>query len=52
MSSGLAIASDPDKLAAGAASWLCTAHYGACRAGAFVVLNVRDDPAWLALIFC
>jgi len=50
--SGIAIASDPDRPAATAASWLCTAHYWACRAGAFVVLNVLDDPAWLALIFC
>ena len=22
------------------------------RAGGFVVLNVLDDPAWLALMFC
>ena len=22
------------------------------RAGIFVVLNVLDDPAWLALMFC
>jgi hypothetical protein len=31
---------------------LFDAHYWACRLGAFVVLNVLDDPAWLALIFC
>lgn len=28
------------------------AQYWAWRLGAFVVLNVLDDPAWLALIFC
>jgi hypothetical protein len=27
-------------------------QYWALRLGAFVVLNVLDDPAWLALIFC
>jgi hypothetical protein len=50
--SGIAIASDPVKPAALASGWLFAAHYWACRAGAFVVLNVLDDPAWLALIFC
>ena len=28
------------------------AQYWAWRIGAFVVLNVLDDPAWLALAFC
>jgi hypothetical protein len=28
------------------------AQYWAYRLGGFVVLNVLDDPAWLALIFC
>jgi hypothetical protein len=28
------------------------ARFWAYRLGAFVVLNVLDDPAWLALIFC
>jgi hypothetical protein len=28
------------------------AHFWAYRLGGFVVLNVLDDPAWLALIFC
>lgn len=27
-------------------------HAWAYRVGAFVVLNVLDDPAWLALMFC
>jgi hypothetical protein len=31
---------------------LASLHYWALRLGAFVVLNVLDDPAWLALIFC
>ncbi|HMA07636.1 MAG TPA: hypothetical protein VKP68_07240 [Ramlibacter sp.] len=52
MSSGIATASDSLEPAAAAAGWLFAAHYWACRAGAFVVLNVLDDPAWLALIFC
>jgi len=29
-----------------------TAQFWAYRLGGFVVLNVLDDPAWLALIFC
>jgi len=29
-----------------------SAEYWAYRVGGFVVLNVLDDPAWLALIFC
>jgi hypothetical protein len=28
------------------------AQYWGYRLGAFVILNVLDDPAWLALIFC
>jgi hypothetical protein len=28
------------------------AQYWGYRLGVFVVLNVLDDPAWLALIFC
>ncbi|MEJ8836409.1 hypothetical protein [Ramlibacter sp. AN1133] len=31
---------------------LARAHYWAYRLGAFFILNVLDDPAWLALIFC
>jgi hypothetical protein len=27
-------------------------EYWAYRLGGFVVLNLLDDPAWLALIFC
>jgi len=32
--------------------FLSQAQFWAYRLGAFVVLNVLDDPAWLALIFC
>lgn len=32
--------------------WFATAQYWAYRAGGFLLLNVLDDPAWLALIFC
>jgi len=28
------------------------AQYWGYRLGAFVILNVLDDPAWLALMFC
>jgi hypothetical protein len=28
------------------------AELWAYRVGGFIVLNVLDDPAWLALIFC
>lgn len=28
------------------------AQYWLYRVGGFVVLNLLDDPAWLALIFC
>jgi len=31
---------------------LARAEFWAYRAGFFIVLNVLDDPAWLALIFC
>lgn len=34
------------------ADWMTLAQYWAYRAGGFVVLNVLDDPAWLALMFC
>jgi hypothetical protein len=27
-------------------------HAWVYRTGAFVALNVMDDPAWLALMFC
>lgn len=27
-------------------------HVQAYRLGGFIVLNVLDDPAWLALMFC
>ncbi len=32
--------------------WTLAAQYWTWRAGGFVVLNVLDDPAWLALMFC
>lgn len=50
--SGIAIGPDSDTPTASTGAWLCTVHYWAFRAGAFLVLNVLDDPAWLALIFC
>ena len=28
------------------------AEFWVYRAGGFIVLNVLDDPAWLALMFC
>ena len=31
---------------------LLHAEYWTYRLGGFVVLNLLDDPAWLALIFC
>ena len=31
---------------------LSTAEYWAYRLGAYVVLNLLDEPAWLALMFC
>jgi hypothetical protein len=34
------------------AEFLVRAEFWAYRVGAFVILNVLDDPAWLALIFC
>ncbi len=32
--------------------WITAVQYWAYRVGGYVVLNVLDDPAWLALIFC
>lgn len=32
--------------------WILAAQYWTYRAGGFVVLNVLDDPAWLAMMFC
>jgi hypothetical protein len=32
--------------------FIALARYWACRLGGFIVLNVLDDPAWLALMFC
>ena len=29
-----------------------TAEYWAYRCGAYVLLNLIDEPAWLALMFC
>ena len=34
------------------ADWIFKVQYWAYRAGGFVVMNVLDDPAWLAMIFC
>jgi hypothetical protein len=48
----IAAAPEPVKPEMIGSGWLLAANYWACRAGAFVVLNVLDDPAWLALIFC
>jgi len=31
---------------------ISTIEERAYRVGGFVVLNVLDDPAWLALMFC
>ena len=31
---------------------IAAAQMWAYRLGGFVVLNVLDDPAWLALMFC
>ena len=31
---------------------MVNAEYWAYRLGVFFILNVLDDPAWLALIFC
>ena len=28
------------------------AHYWLYRIGAYLLINVIDDPAWLALMFC
>jgi len=35
-----------------AAEFLQQAEFWAYRLGGFVILNVLDDPAWLAMIFC
>jgi hypothetical protein len=35
-----------------AADFFLGIQYWAYRLGGFVVLNILDDPAWLALIFC
>lgn len=35
-----------------AAEMLLFAESWAYRLGGFVVLNILDDPAWLAMIFC
>jgi len=35
-----------------AADYFRLAEFWAYRIGGFVVLNVLDDPAWLALVFC
>jgi hypothetical protein len=32
--------------------FITVAEYWTYRLGGFVVLNVLDDPAWLALMFC
>jgi hypothetical protein len=32
--------------------WIELVEYWTYRLGGFVILNVLDDPAWLALIFC
>ena len=34
------------------AEFLVRAEFWAYRVGVFFILNVLDDPAWLALIFC
>jgi hypothetical protein len=32
--------------------FLSTAQYWAYRLGGYLLTNVIDDPAWLALMFC
>lgn len=34
------------------AALISLAQYWAYRAGGYALLNLVDDPAWLALIFC
>jgi hypothetical protein len=34
------------------AEFIASTQYWLYRLGGFVVLNVLDDPAWLAMIFC
>ena len=31
---------------------MALAQFWAYRVGGYILLNVMDDPAWLALIFC
>ncbi len=33
-------------------SWLETPQFWFYRIGGFILLNIVDDPAWLALMFC
>jgi hypothetical protein len=35
-----------------ASCFIANAEYWTYRFGGFVLLNVLDDPAWLALMFC
>ena len=32
--------------------WFFAMQYWTYRVGGFVLMNVLDDPAWLAMIFC
>jgi hypothetical protein len=32
--------------------WLAQAEYWAYRVGGYLLINVVDDPAWLAMVFC
>jgi hypothetical protein len=32
--------------------WISKLEFWAYRLGGFIVLNVLDEPAWLALMFC
>jgi hypothetical protein len=34
------------------ADLLVSLHYWAYRVSNFMLMNVLDDPAWLALMFC
>jgi hypothetical protein len=34
------------------ATLYCRCEFWLCQAGAFLLLNVIEDPAWLALMFC
>jgi len=33
-------------------SWIVEVQYWAYRVGGYVMLNLMDDPAWLAMMFC